>query len=166
MPQFKRERVRLYLSNALIVGVIVGICLLLDWKKVLATHLTIVCFFAIIAIWFFYIQHQHEHGYKHWKNKWEYLYAAVKGSTFYKLPKFMHWFTGNIGYHHIHHLNPAIPSYKLPKSIESIPWFHTYTTEVTFLESLKMASHKLWDEQTERMITFREYYQRKKMQLI
>ncbi|HMP29145.1 MAG TPA: fatty acid desaturase [Saprospiraceae bacterium] len=165
LPQFKKERIRLYLSNALIVGVVIGVSLLLDWKKVVITHLSIVCLFSIIAIWFFYVQHQHEEGYKHWKNKWEYLYAAVKGSTFYKLPKFMHWFTGNIGYHHIHHLNPAIPSYKLPDSIASIPWFHKFTTEVTFLESLKLASHKLWDEQSERMITFKEYYQMKKMQM-
>lgn len=164
LPQFKKHRIGLYLSNLLIIGVVALFCYILDWKKVLATHLAIVGFFAIVAIWFFYIQHQHEHGYKHWKNKWEYLYAAVKGSTFYKLPGIVHWLTGNIGYHHIHHLNPAIPSYKLPKSIESIPWFHKFTTEVTFFESLKMISHKLWDEQSERMISFREYYRMKNLQ--
>jgi acyl-lipid omega-6 desaturase (Delta-12 desaturase) len=165
LPDFKKTRIGLYVSNLLIVGVIVAFCLIFDWKKVLFTQFSIICFFSIIAIWFFYIQHQHEQGYKHWKTKWEYLFAAVKGSSYYKLPRIVHWATGNIGYHHLHHLNPAIPSYNLRHSLEAVPWFQKYTTQVTFFESLKMITHKLWDEQSQRMISFREYARMKKMGL-
>lgn len=161
--EFKKARLGLLMSNLLIAGVIVALCILLDWKKVLILQFTIVSAFAIIAIWFFYVQHQHEHAYKHWQSKWEYMMAAVKGSTYYKLPKIVHWFTGNIAIHHVHHLNPAIPNYHLNDSIKAIPWFSKFTTEITFFESLKLVTHKLWDEQTERMISFREYYAMKKL---
>jgi omega-6 fatty acid desaturase (delta-12 desaturase) len=140
--------------------------LIFDWKKVLFIQFIILSIFGIIAIWFFYIQHQHEHGYKHWKEKWEFMYAAVKGSTYYKLPKLFNWLTGNIAIHHIHHLNPAIPNYNLQKSIREIPWINKYTTEITFWQSLKVATHKLWDEQSERMITFAEFYLMEKKGLL
>ncbi len=157
LPEFKKQWKGLAFSNILLAAVVVGLCLILDWKKVLLTHFFVLAFFGIVAIWFFYVQHQHEHGYKHWKDKWEFMMAAIKGSTYYKLPSIMNWLTGNIAIHHIHHLNPAIPNYHLKKCANDIPYFHKFTTEVTFWESLKFANHKLWDERTERMITFKEY---------
>ena len=162
LPEFKKARPALWVNNAIYVALLVGLCFILDWKKFLSVHFIILSFFAIIAIWFFYIQHQHEQGYKHWRSKWEFIYAAVKGSSYYKLPALLNWFTGNIAIHHIHHLNPAIPNYNLKKSVDAIPWFNKYTTEITFWESLKLATHKLWDENTERMITFREFYKMEK----
>lgn len=166
LKEFKKLNPGLYLNNIIYLCLMVALCLLLDWKKFIALHVSILCLFAIIAIWFFYVQHQHEHGYKHWRNKWEFMYAAVKGSSYYKLPKIMHWFTGNIGYHHIHHLNPAIPNYNLKKCMDAIPWFHKYTSEINFWKSLKLATHKLWDEQQERMISFREYYRLERLGLV
>ena len=160
LPEFKKEKLGLIVSNIAIFSTIVILCYILDWKKVLLVHFLTLAFFGITAIWFFYIQHQHEHGYKHWRNKWEFMIAAIKGSSYYKLPPWMNWLTGNIAIHHIHHLNPAIPNYNLQKSVEAIPWFSKYTTEITFMESLKLASHKLWDEKTERMITFKEFSKR------
>lgn len=162
LPEFKKIRPQLYLANLVFILLMVGLCLVLDWRKVLFVQGFTLGFFSIIAIWFFYIQHQHEHSYKHWKDKWEFMIAAVKGSSYYKLPSIFNWFTGNIAIHHVHHLNPAIPNYNLAKSIESIPWFNDLTTKITFMESLKLAANKLWDEQSERMITFKEYYQLKK----
>jgi acyl-lipid omega-6 desaturase (Delta-12 desaturase) len=158
MDEFKQMKWRLTIHNLAWITCVLLLCLVFSWEKVLAVHLITLSVFATIAIWFFYIQHQHEHGYKHWRERWEFVYAAVKGSTYYKLPSIMNWFTGNIAIHHIHHLNPAIPNYNLKKSVEAIPWINKFTTEVTFWESLKIATYKLWDEQSERMITFREYY--------
>lgn len=166
LEEFKKAKPSLWLNNIIYAVLLVALCFILDWKKFLALHTIILSAFAIIAIWFFYIQHQHEEGYKHWKNKWEFMYAAIKGSSYYKLPAIMNWFTGNIAIHHIHHLNPAIPNYNLQKCVKEIPWFHKYTTEITFWQSLKLATHKLWDESTERMITFREYYQMEKLGLV
>lgn len=166
LPEFKKEKVNLYISNIVMVSIIVTLCFVFDWKKFLGTQALILALFAIIAIWFFYIQHQHEHAYKEWKNKWEFMYAAIKGSSYYKLPRLMNWFTGNIAIHHIHHLNPAIPNYNLRKCVEEISWFNKYTTEITFWESLKLATHKLWDEQSQRMITMKEYRKLEKMGLV
>ncbi|MBK8699951.1 MAG: fatty acid desaturase [Saprospiraceae bacterium] len=166
LPEFKKLKWNLTINNIALIGGVALLCILLDWKKVLFVHFTTLGLFAIIAIWFFYIQHQHEYGYKHWRQRWEFIYAAVKGSSYYKLPGIFNWFTGNIAIHHIHHLNPAIPNYNLKKSVDAIPWINKYTTEISFIQSLKLATHKLWDEQNERMITFREYYQMEKNGLL
>ncbi|MBV6474473.1 MAG: Fatty acid desaturase [Saprospiraceae bacterium] len=163
LPEFRRFRPGLLLSNVVYLTALISLCFLLDWQKFLAIHTIILCAFAVVAIWFFYVQHQHEHGYKHWRDKWEFAHAAVQGSSFYRLPRWLNWFTGNIAYHHIHHLNPAIPNYHLRQCMEAIPWFSRYTTEIRFFESLRLAGHKLWDEQSERMIGFREYARMQRM---
>ncbi|HAD11151.1 MAG TPA: fatty acid desaturase [Saprospirales bacterium] len=146
--------------NLLLIGLHVGIILLLGYKAFLMVHLPILLFFAIIAIWFFYVQHQHETAYKEWKDKWDYIRSAVQGSTFYNLPKLFHWLTGNIGYHHIHHLNPLVPNYELARCHNENPIMDQVANKITFLESLKCMFNKLWDEEQHRMITYREYFRR------
>lgn len=157
------RRIRAYwsvmLNNFLVIGGVVLLCLFLDWKAVLATYLTVLYLFSVIAIWFFFVQHQHENGYKRWEDNWDHFVSALKGSTYYKLPRLMNWLTGNIGVHHIHHLYSAIPNYNLVRCIRENPEFNQYTTVVTFWESLRFMKHKLWDEDTQRMISFREYKQ-------
>lgn len=150
------------ISNLTTAAVYILFAYLLGWKKFIAIQLPITAFFGIIAIWFFYVQHQHEHTYKHWKENWEYLIAAIKGSSFYKLPKVWHWLTGNIGYHHIHHLSSGIPSYNLAKCARENPIFQKYVTNLTFIESLKCLRHKLWDEKRQIMISFPEFYRLEK----
>ena len=166
LPAFKKEKLRLYVFNLLLIGIIIALCLILDCGKVLATQGIVLSFFAVIAIWFFYIQHQHEEGYKHWKKNWDYMTAAIKGSSYYKLPAIMNWFTGNIAIHHIHHLDPSIPNYNLMKCVKENPWFNEYTSVITFWQSLKLITHKLWDEHEQRMISFREYGNMKRLGLV
>ena len=158
MDVFKNEKFRLWLNNVILLAIFITLGYFLGWYKFFMTHLTIIVLFSVIAIWFFYVQHQHEEAYKQWKDKWDYLTAAIRGSTYYKVPKLFNWLTGNIGIHHIHHLNPAIPNYNLQKALSENPWINQYVTTITFWESLKLASNKLWDESQQRMITFREYY--------
>lgn len=151
--------------NLLLVAVHVGLYFLLGYEAFVMVHLPILLFFAIIAIWFFYVQHQHETAYKEWKDKWDYIRAAVQGSTYYKLPRMFHWLTGNIGYHHIHHLNPLVPNYELARCHNENPILDQVANKITFIESLRCMFNKLWDEEQERMITFREYmrkYRQKK----
>ncbi len=130
----------------------------LGWKVVLGIHLPIVFFFGIIAFWFFYIQHTHEHTYMEEQKNWDYLIASLKSSTYYKLPKLWQWFTGNIGFHHIHHLSSKIPNYNLEKCAKENPILQKYVTILTFKESLKCMFYTLWDEQQGKMISFRDYY--------
>ncbi len=154
------------LSNILILSVYVGLALLVGWKKFLIIHATIILLFAIIAFWFFYVQHQHEEAYKQWKPNWNFLVASIKGSTYYKLPKLFNWLTGNIGVHHIHHLAPRIPNYNLMKCARENPVFQKYTTIITFRESLNCVFNKLWDEQMQKMISFREFYRREQLGMV
>lgn len=149
--------------NNLMVALVYGtIGYFIGWKKFILVQFPIVYLFGMIAFWFFYIQHQHEESYKTWKDNWDYLLASIKGSTFYNLPKMFHWLSGNIGYHHIHHLNSRIPNYNLEKCAKENPILSKYVTSVTFWESLKMVKYKLWDEESNRMISFREFRELKK----
>jgi omega-6 fatty acid desaturase (delta-12 desaturase) len=162
---WKKEIWDQFKNNVLIVGVYVLLAYLIGWKQFLFVQLFLVFVFGIIAFWFFYIQHQHEHSYKQWQENWDYVVSAIRGSSYYKLPKMFQWMTGNIGIHHIHHLSSLIPNYNLEKCMRENTILNKYVTVVTFWESLKMMSHKLWDEEKQRMISFKEYYQFEKMRV-
>jgi omega-6 fatty acid desaturase (delta-12 desaturase) len=166
MDVFKNEKWKLWINNLILTGLFILLGYYLGWAKFFITHFTIVAIFSVIAIWFFYVQHQHEAAYKQWKDKWDYLTAALKGSTYYKIPPVFNWLTGNIGIHHIHHLNPAIPNYNLQQALAENPWVNKYSTIVGFWGSLKLATHKLWDESQQRMITFAEFRERERLGLI
>lgn len=156
----------LWLSN-IFVALVFGLCLwLLGVKHFISVQLPILLFFGVIAVWFFYVQHQHEKTYKQWKERWSYELAALRGSTYYKLPKLVQWLTGNIGLHHIHHLSSLIPNYNLEKCKQENPELQEVVTNLTFTQSLSCIFNKLWDEQQERMISFREFYRREGKSLL
>ncbi|MEO0473990.1 MAG: fatty acid desaturase, partial [Bacteroidota bacterium] len=159
---WRKTHVQQFFNNIFMVLFYVGLIWLFGWKAILLIQIPLVLGFGIIAFWFFYVQHQHEETYKNWKKDWDYLIASIRGSTYYKLPKLFHWLTGNIGFHHIHHLSPRIPNYELEKCARENPILQKYVTSLTFVQSLKCSSAKLWDEQQRRMISFREYYQLEK----
>lgn len=152
-------------NNLWLVVVYGSLALFLGWKQFLLVHVPVVVFFMIIAFWFFYVQHQHDDTYMKWQKNWKFLLAAIQGATYYKLPRPFMWLTGDIGFHHIHHLSSKIPNYNLRKCARENPIFQKYVTELDFKGSLKLALNKLWDEKSEKMITFKEYYQLKKEQL-
>jgi acyl-lipid omega-6 desaturase (Delta-12 desaturase) len=101
------------------------------------------------------MQHQFEETYWEEQAEWKFFMAALQGSSYYKLPKVLQWFTGNIGFHHIHHLNPRIPNYNLEKCHEANPIFQK-VKPVTLLESLRSVFFRLWDEEQKRMVSFRK----------
>ena len=145
-------------NNLLILGVYALLAYFLGWKQFLLVHIPVVFLFSVIAFWFFYVQHQHDDSYKSDRAHWDYLMASIVGSTYYKLPKVMMWLTGNIGLHHIHHLSCRIPNYCLQKCADENPVLNKYVTIINFRQSLKYMHNKLWDEQRQRMITFKEFY--------
>jgi len=154
---WKKFKWSLWANNVYLILFYALMAAVIGWKKFFLVQIPIIAVFAIIAVWFFYVQHQHEETYKQWKNKWDYLMSAIKGSTYYKLPKVFQWFSGNIGYHHIHHLNPKIPNYNLEKCAKENPVLNRYVRVMTFFESLKCIFNHLWDEESQRMISFREF---------
>jgi omega-6 fatty acid desaturase (delta-12 desaturase) len=160
---WKKTRYSQVINNICVIGVYVLLAYLLGWDKFVLIHIPLLIGFFVIAVWFFYVQHQHEEAYKAWKENWEYLLAAVQGSTYYKLPKVFQWLTGNIGFHHIHHLSSKIPNYNLEMCNKENPIFEKYATTLTFFQSLKTVFNTLWDEEQQRMISFREFYRMEKM---
>src|SRR5207237_9149610 len=105
------------------------------------------------GMWLFYVQHQFEGVYWERRGSWDYTAAALQGSYFYKLPKVLQWFSGNIGFHHIHHLSPRIPNYHLEKCHEAEPLFQT-VKPVTLLGSFKSFTFRLWDEQRRKLVGY------------
>lgn len=145
-------------NNLIILAVYALLGFLLGWAKFLFIQLFTIFLFAIIAFWFFYIQHQHESAYNQWRKNWDFVVAAIRGATYYKLPRMFQWLTGNIGIHHIHHLSARIPNYNLEKCMKENPILTKYANILTFKDSLKCIQNKLWDEQKQRMISFKEFY--------
>ena len=154
---WKKIRWNYYLNNLLIVVLYLGLATVLGWQKFLLIHIPILLFFGTIAFWFFYIQHQHEENYKERKDKWDHLLASICGRTYYKLPRVFQWLSGNIGFHHIHHLNSKIPNYNLEACAKENPELNMFVNTLTFRQSLMCVNNKLWDEEKQRMISFREY---------
>ena len=101
----------------------------------------------------FYVQHQFEDVYWERGDNWDYTAAALQGSSFYKLPRILQWFTGNIGFHHIHHLSPRIPNYNLERCHRADPLFQR-VKPITFFSSLKSLTFRLWDEQQKKLVGF------------
>jgi omega-6 fatty acid desaturase (delta-12 desaturase) len=124
-----------------------------DWQKLLLVHVPVVVIAGAIGVWLFYVQHTFAGAYWSRRKDWSAHQAAVVGSSYYDLPRVMHWFTGNIGYHHLHHLAPRIPNYRLRQAFESSPLLQR-APSLTLLTSLRCARMKLWDEDQQRMIGF------------
>lgn len=149
----KRENASVWWTNLALAVMVTAMCLLFGWKIYLTVQLLVIFFGASAGIWLFYVQHNFEGTYWERHDKWDFFRASVQGSSFYKLPAVLNWFTGNIGYHHIHHLSPKIPNYKLPKAFKENQLFHV--KPLTLLTSLKSLRLRLWDEEKRRMVSWK-----------
>ena len=105
------------------------------------------------GLWLFYVQHQYRGVYWARHAEWSFFASALNGSSFYKLPKILQWFSGNIGFHHIHHLSPRVPNYSLSKCQKEIPLFWS-VQPLTLLSSLHSLALRLWDEEKQVMVGF------------
>jgi omega-6 fatty acid desaturase (delta-12 desaturase) len=105
------------------------------------------------GVWLFYVQHQYEDAYWDRGAAWSYERAAFEGSSYYDLPRVLHWFSGNIGYHHIHHLASRVPNYRLRECFESEPRLRR-APRLTLRSSLRSARLRLWDEESRRLVPF------------
>ncbi|HEX4263861.1 MAG TPA: fatty acid desaturase [Verrucomicrobiae bacterium] len=148
-----RERYSVYWTN-LALGTIAAISIaFFGWKAYLIIQLTILITAGAVGVWLFYVQHQFEGVYWERGDDWDYVQAALHGSSFYKLPRILQWFSGNIGFHHIHHLSPRIPNYHLEKCHQAEPLFQK-VKPVTLFGSFRSLTFRLWDEQRRKLVGF------------
>ena len=149
----RRERHSVAWTNLAIVGVAAGLSLFFGWKAYLLIQVMVMAAGGAVGVWLFYVQHQFDGVYWERTGEWDYVTAALKGSSFYKLPKVLQWFSGNIGFHHIHHLSSRIPNYHLEKCHEAEPLFQT-VKPITLFASFKSFTFRLWDEQRRRLVGY------------
>src|SRR5438874_3004462 len=150
----KRERVSVGWMNLAILGMVIGLCAIFGVKAYLLILLVTWGVAGAAGVWLFYVQHQFEGVYWERGEDWDYTAAALQGSSFYKLPKILQWFSGNIGFHHIHHLSSRIPNYNLERCHQADPLFQR-VKPVTFFHSFKSLTFRLWDEQRGKLVGFR-----------
>ncbi len=148
-----RERRSVYLTNLALLVIILGLVFTIGLVPLLLIQLPIIFLSASAGVWMFYIQHQFEASYWEEEDKWDFATAALKGSSYYKLPALLQWFTGNIGFHHIHHLSPRIPNYYLEKCHQADPLFEQINF-ITFRLGIQSLFLRLWDEEQQKMVSF------------
>src|ERR1700676_1983439 len=150
----RSERQSVHRTNWVLLGIALVMSAVIGWKAFLSIQLTVSAFAGALGLWLFYVQHQFEGAYWARSQDWNYTAAALQGSSFYKLPRILQWFTGNIGFHHIHHLSPRIPNYHLQLCHEADPFFQTIKA-LTLWSSLRCLTHRLWDERRNVFVGFR-----------
>ena len=149
----RKQRLSVLYTNLLIIAVIVIANWLFGWRTYLLIQLPAFWFAGAAGVWLFYVQHQFPGGYWARKDEWEPLRAAMEGSSFYKLPTILRWFSSNIGYHHVHHLNPRIPNYHLKECYDALPALQA-KAPLTILDSRSCIRLNLWDEDRQQMVSF------------
>ncbi len=151
----RRERLNVRLTNLAILCTVAGAMWLVGPREYLLLQLPVMFLSSAVGLWLFYVQHQFEGAYWTRHSEWDFVQAALAGSSYYKLPRLLQWFTGNIGFHHIHHLNPKIPNYRLQFCHDENPELQRVNT-LTLWSSRRSLSCKLWDEDGQRMVSFKE----------
>lgn len=148
-----RERYSVYWMNLAIFGMAAGLAAAFGLKAYLLIHLIVIGVAGSAGVWMFYVQHQFEDVYWERGGNWDYTAAALQGSSFYKLPRIFQWFSGNIGFHHIHHLSPRIPNYNLERCHKADPLFQQ-VKPITLFGSFRCFTYRLWDERRRKLVGY------------
>ncbi len=145
-----REKASVWWTNLALAALVGALVWLVGWKTFLMVQIPVLMLGTSAGVWLFYVQHNYE-GTSWLRHKdWDYYRAALEGSSYYKLPALLNWFTGNIGLHHIHHLGPRIPNYNLPRALRDIPALQIHP--LTLRQSLRSLRLRLWDEKNHKMV--------------
>ena len=142
-----------WVTNAAITAGILLCLTLVSWRFLVLVYLPAMYIAGAVGIWLFYVQHQFEDAYWKKHDEWDYVTAAIKGSSYFKLPKILQWFTGNIGLHHVHHLGPRIPNYNLQRCHDENALFHNASV-MTLSRSFAVLRLTLWEEEKGRLVGF------------
>ena len=142
-PQDKRS---ILLTDLALLVIAVSVSLVIGWRAYLLIQIPVMMIAASVGVWLFYVQHQFPGAYWARKDEWDYLTACLEGSSFYKLPDVLRFFTGNIGFHHLHHLSHLVPNYHLPRLSREQPEFAVQP--ITLRDTRKLLDIRLYDEST------------------
>jgi omega-6 fatty acid desaturase (delta-12 desaturase) len=150
----KTDILSVILTNLALATIIVVASLTIGFKTYLMVQLPVLIMAATLGVWLFYNQHQYEGVYWARHEEWDPLRVAMEGASYYQLPKLLQWITGNIGFHHVHHVRPGIPNYNLQQCYEAIPELQA-VKPLTLRKSLGSLWLNLYDEEQRRLISFR-----------
>jgi omega-6 fatty acid desaturase (delta-12 desaturase) len=157
IPRTARPRIKqgVMATNVALAALVGGLCWAVGWRDYVLIELPTIMLAGAAGIWLFYVQHQFEDAY--WENSesWSYADAALRGSSYLKLPKVLQFFSGNIGLHHVHHLSARIPNYNLQRAHDENPIFHQVPV-ISLGEGLRALKLKLYDARQGRLVTFAE----------
>ena len=151
----RKERINTYITNISIIALYALLSWMIGWQAFVLVQAPVFFFSGVLGIWLFYVQHQFEESYYEHEDEWSYVKAAVEGSSYYKLPRILQWITGNIGFHHVHHLSPRVPNYQLEAAHNATPPLQQATT-ITLRTSLRSLRFHLWNEQDKTFVSFKE----------
>ncbi|HVJ51041.1 MAG TPA: fatty acid desaturase [Aliidongia sp.] len=148
------ERRSVYFTNATFAVMLAVLIALLGWKPVLFVQISTIALSSITGVWLFAVQHKFEDAEWMRQPQWTPLRAALSGTSYLKLPPLLQWFTGNIGFHHVHHLLPRVPNYRLEDCHKALLALTGGVRTITLAEALVAPSFALWDEAGGRMVPF------------
>lgn len=148
-----QERASVVITNLALLALVSLASVTLGLRTYLIIQMPILSLAASLGMWLFYVQHQFEGVYWARHSEWDPIRAALVGSSYYRLPKVLQWFSGNIGLHHIHHLRPRIPNYNLQRCYDEVPALQA-AEPLTIRKSLRSPRLNLWDEQTQKLVSF------------
>ncbi|MGD2046761.1 MAG: fatty acid desaturase [Gemmatimonadota bacterium] len=142
-------------TNVALVTVVATMWTTIGIQRFLLVQIPVTLIASTLGIWMFYVQHQYEDTYWHHHDDWDYYDASLYGSSYLVLPKPLQWLTASIGVHHVHHMSARIPNYRLQQVHDENPEFHV-VTKVRFRDTLRLINLALWDEESRRLIRFRD----------
>ncbi len=155
IPKYgKKETMSVVWANLAILAIATAMSLFIGFKSYLVLQLLVIWIGGAVGIWMFYVQHQFEKTYWSHDKEWNYVASALLGASYYKLPAVLQWFSGNIGFHHIHHLSPRIPNYHLENAHNQSPLIQKWTRQINFGEGWQTTQMKVWNEAVKRMTGF------------
>jgi acyl-lipid omega-6 desaturase (Delta-12 desaturase) len=157
VPRGTKPRIRnsILATNLVLALIVAAACLTIGWRDYLLVQVPVFVVSGSVGVWLFYVQHQFEDTYWQTHADWRYDHAALAGSSYLKLPGVLRFFTGNIGFHHVHHLSVGIPNYNLPAAHQGTDRLQE-VPQLTLRQGLRATRLKLWDAQRGRLVTFRE----------
>ncbi|MDB6068047.1 MAG: hypothetical protein JWR26_4255 [Pedosphaera sp.] len=158
-----RERYSVYMMNVALLAMAATLSLVFGLKNYVLIQLIVLAVAGGAGVWMFYVQHQFEDVYWERGDEWDFTAAALQGSSYYKLPRILQWFTGNIGFHHIHHLSSRIPNYNLERCHCAHPLFQQ-VKPITLVSSTKSFSLRLWDENLKKLVGYRHLRELRRQQ--